>query len=304
MPLRAAPEAVPRTQCPSPQRARRRQCVRASVPLAERIVDLHTYTPSWTLQAYISSYLGYTKYRRLLFIAQRAAGTQLELDALRMAIDELKRTENTVLYRQATTAAQGRLGPGYDCDDSWAEQVDRQQRQRIEKVESDLNAAKNNMIKESIRMDYNDMGDLLLARGDLQEAFKSYLRSRDYCTQASSRRKIGSVGRSRPLWRADPDSRPLAAQARGVHVSQRDPGLDRDGKLWARAELCQQGRVLRRRGKTGLPGVALQVRMGLTRLSVCRRRRRRCQPLAPRRWQAGPRSRTLRSVARSRRPPP
>jgi COP9 signalosome complex subunit 1 len=39
-----------------------------------------------------------------------------------------------------------------------------------------------NLIKESIRMGYNDMGDFFYAHGNLSDAFKSYIRTRDYCT--------------------------------------------------------------------------------------------------------------------------
>jgi COP9 signalosome complex subunit 1 len=39
-----------------------------------------------------------------------------------------------------------------------------------------------NLIKESIRMGYNDFGDYYYAHGYLADAFKSYARTRDYCT--------------------------------------------------------------------------------------------------------------------------
>ncbi|MQL88788.1 hypothetical protein Taro_021366 [Colocasia esculenta] len=39
-----------------------------------------------------------------------------------------------------------------------------------------------NLIKESIRMGYNDFGDFYYAHGNLGEAFKNYVRTRDYCT--------------------------------------------------------------------------------------------------------------------------
>jgi COP9 signalosome complex subunit 1 len=38
------------------------------------------------------------------------------------------------------------------------------------------------LIKESIRMGYNDIGDFYYGHGHLSEAFKSYIRTRDYCT--------------------------------------------------------------------------------------------------------------------------
>lgn len=39
-----------------------------------------------------------------------------------------------------------------------------------------------NLIKESIRMGYNDFGDFYYSHGQLGDAFKSYVRTRDYCT--------------------------------------------------------------------------------------------------------------------------
>ncbi|MCO5576318.1 hypothetical protein L7F22_030127 [Adiantum nelumboides] len=39
-----------------------------------------------------------------------------------------------------------------------------------------------NLIKESIRMGHNDLGDFHYGRGDLQLAFKCFVRTRDYCT--------------------------------------------------------------------------------------------------------------------------
>lgn len=39
-----------------------------------------------------------------------------------------------------------------------------------------------NLIKESIRMGYNDFGDFYYAHGALGDAFKNYSRTRDYCT--------------------------------------------------------------------------------------------------------------------------
>lgn len=38
------------------------------------------------------------------------------------------------------------------------------------------------MIKESIRMGYNDIADFYYAHGQLGDAFKNYVRTRDYCT--------------------------------------------------------------------------------------------------------------------------
>ena len=42
------------------------------------------------VQAYIASYTSHTKIDRLLFIAEKSVGQPLELEALKIAADELK----------------------------------------------------------------------------------------------------------------------------------------------------------------------------------------------------------------------
>lgn len=92
------------------------------------------------VEAYASLYSGRTKIMRLLFIADRCGNASMQLEALRMAYDELKKGENTDLYRQVVQKIDGRLGPNYGLDSSWADVVDRRAEQRKEKLENELNA--------------------------------------------------------------------------------------------------------------------------------------------------------------------
>lgn len=73
---------------------------------------------------------------------------------------------------------------GQNLDTEWIAQVDRAATKQQEKLEVELNAHKTNLIKESIRVGHNDLGDFHLERGNLQESLKSYLRTRDYCTSS------------------------------------------------------------------------------------------------------------------------
>ncbi|CAL0318333.1 unnamed protein product [Lupinus luteus] len=137
------------------------------------------------IEVYASFYAGRTKIMRLLFLADRCGEknqTAMQLDAFRMAHDEIKKGENTQLYREVVQKIDGRLGPDYDMDVAWAENVDRRAEQKKEKLENELNAYRTNLIKESIRMGYNDFGDFYYSHGQLGDAFKSYVRTRDYCT--------------------------------------------------------------------------------------------------------------------------
>lgn len=134
------------------------------------------------VEAYAALYTGRTKITRLLFIADKCGVPSMEMEALRMAYDEIKKGENTQLFREVVGKISGRLGPNYGPDNAWADSVDRRAELRKEKLENELNAYRTNLIKESIRMGYNDFGDFYYAHGQLGEAFKNYVRTRDYCT--------------------------------------------------------------------------------------------------------------------------
>ncbi|XP_057454527.1 COP9 signalosome complex subunit 1 [Lotus japonicus] len=134
------------------------------------------------IEAYAGLYSGRTKIMRLLFIADANKNPTVQLEALRMAYDEIKKGENTHLFREVVKKIDGKLGPNYNMDSAWCDAFDRRAEQKREKLENELNAYRTNLIKESIRMGYNDLGDFYYAHGQLGDAFKSYVRTRDYCT--------------------------------------------------------------------------------------------------------------------------
>lgn len=95
------------------------------------------------VEAYASLYGGRTKISRLLFIAEQSRGCRneaMELEALRMAYDEVKKGDNTQWFRDVAQKIDGRLGPEYQMDLAWCESVDRRAEQKREKLENELNA--------------------------------------------------------------------------------------------------------------------------------------------------------------------
>lgn len=93
------------------------------------------------IEAYASLYSGRTKITRLLFIADHCDNNQaMQLEALRMAYDEIKKGENTQLFREVVQKIDGRLGPNYTMDSAWCDTVDRRAEQKKEKLENELNA--------------------------------------------------------------------------------------------------------------------------------------------------------------------
>ncbi|KAK1303744.1 COP9 signalosome complex subunit 1 [Acorus calamus] len=103
-----------------------------------------------------------------MFVADRCENPVTLMEALRMAYKEIKKGEDTRLHREvAQRMIAGRLGPDYELDLEWADAVDRRSEHRKEKLYSELNSYKTNLIKEIIRMGYNDFGGLHFAHGML-----------------------------------------------------------------------------------------------------------------------------------------
>ncbi|KAI8913549.1 signalosome subunit 1 [Gorgonomyces haynaldii] len=133
--------------------------------------------PHIDLDQYMSNYTG-SKTQRLLFMADVCPS--LRVDCLRMALNELKQSQNVVKYKQVGEML-NELVPT-PLDDLWIEQTHRQNVAKTQKLESELKTYKNNLIKESIRMGLNDLGDHFLSIGDVQQALQCYNKTREYCT--------------------------------------------------------------------------------------------------------------------------
>ncbi|KAJ3032870.1 cop9 signalosome complex subunit [Rhizophlyctis rosea] len=147
--------------------------------------DKHIVTePTLDLEAYIGNYTGHTKIDRLWFIADRCP--PLAVDALKMALEALKTTSNTLKYHQVHQKLTDILAyhhqPLPSFDTRWYEETTSASNAKRNRLEQELKTYKNNLIKESIRMGHNDLGDYYYDIGDLNSALKSYSRTRDYCT--------------------------------------------------------------------------------------------------------------------------
>ncbi|KAL5039775.1 hypothetical protein BDV3_003191 [Batrachochytrium dendrobatidis] len=140
---------------------------------------------SMDLESHIANYKSRTtRIDRLIFIADRCP--VLQVDALQFAAKELLETVNVDKYlivlgklNDYLTSLQ-RLP--MNVDEKWVEQTRLASRKKTDQLEYELRTYRANSIKESIRMGHSDFGDHFYALGDLQNALKSYTRTKDYCT--------------------------------------------------------------------------------------------------------------------------
>ncbi|KAI9106133.1 26S proteasome subunit RPN7-domain-containing protein [Phlyctochytrium arcticum] len=147
----------------------------------KRTAKITVQNTSIDLDVFAANYTGHTKYERLLFIAERCP--PLAAEAYRMALAEIKKTMDVNKYTNVYLKYQEARGEGADpIDQTWVETTRTAQRQKSERLERELKDYKINLIKESIRMGYNDLGDHLYDCGDLTASQRHYMKARDYCT--------------------------------------------------------------------------------------------------------------------------
>ncbi|RMD39662.1 hypothetical protein DV735_g5467, partial [Chaetothyriales sp. CBS 134920] len=144
-----------------------------------------TDLPKFDLQQYISNYRGRTVFRRLYLIA--SCSLALREEAAKLAVLEARKGSDVNNFKAAVALLASI--PGYRdrdadglLDQSWAVAQQKRNARETARLENELKGYKNNLIKESIRMGNEDLGNHYYKIGDLAHAAKAYARMRDYCT--------------------------------------------------------------------------------------------------------------------------
>ncbi|CCI48383.1 unnamed protein product [Albugo candida] len=183
-------------------------------------VEREAFLDHFDLEAYASKYADRNKLQRLLFIADTIPSVQTE--ALSMLERDVKSGTDMALYQQVLNRkAQLQATESADCskkrgrdeaedkeenvvmedayrhskthsdigfrgltaqDQAHIDNVKRNVSHTHARLEQELNSYKSSMIKESIRMGHNDLGEFYYHLGDLPSALKSFAQARDYCT--------------------------------------------------------------------------------------------------------------------------
>lgn len=137
------------------------------------------------LETYITRYpvTSETRLQRLLFIAKHATDNKLSKDAYLLAERQIRENLNVRCYKEVFGDSMQKSGITYDP--SWVEETEVATQTSLETLEGRLSAAQAHLQKEAIRMAYLAIGEFSRQRGDLQQALRAVMRSRDYCTSRS-----------------------------------------------------------------------------------------------------------------------
>ncbi|THC88272.1 hypothetical protein EYZ11_012276 [Aspergillus tanneri] len=130
--------------------------------------------PKFELESYIANYTG-------------TCSTYLSIEALKSAIAEAKSNKDVSRYER-TVRALAEVAPNdaeATLDKDWVDRMNKVVKAETDRLEHELKGYKNNLIKESIRMGNEDLGQHYHQIGDLVAASKAFSRMRDYCTTPS-----------------------------------------------------------------------------------------------------------------------
>ncbi|GAA5879508.1 hypothetical protein JCM16303_003229 [Sporobolomyces ruberrimus] len=161
-----------------------------------------TESSPYDLEQLANTWEGRSKVNRLIFVAH--SSPSLCGPALTLALAAIKQlTLDTQLYqdvyhsyRQHISAIESGSeqdptavawynsvkGNEATLDRTWLEQAKKDAQSGKDKLEVELRGYTTNLIKESIRMGYRDLARFQYRCGELQDAVRSYTKSREYCT--------------------------------------------------------------------------------------------------------------------------
>ncbi|GJJ14718.1 hypothetical protein Clacol_008985 [Clathrus columnatus] len=127
--------------------------------------------------------IGRMTIHRLLHIAKHAP--TLAPSALQLAIQYILQTSNTTLY--VSTLQEYNSLPSVEhipVQQKWLDSTNAKNSSEKNRLDVELKQYTSNLIKESIRMGYRELGEYFMTVGDFNQALKNYTKSREYCTTA------------------------------------------------------------------------------------------------------------------------
>ncbi|KAF5678257.1 cop9 signalosome complex subunit 1 [Fusarium heterosporum] len=138
--------------------------------------------PKLDLDLYIQNYTGRTRIDRLIQIGK--SSVPLCIDALKAAVSEAKAGSDISLYVEAWECIRNAAPqePEAQKDQAWIEKVERENKTEAARLDSQLKQYRHNLIKESIRMGNEDLGQHYERTGYLEAAAEAYNRMRQDVT--------------------------------------------------------------------------------------------------------------------------
>ncbi|RBR14723.1 uncharacterized protein FIESC28_07569 [Fusarium coffeatum] len=138
--------------------------------------------PKLDLDLYISNYTGRTRIDRLLQIGK--SSVPLCVDALKLAIAEAKAGSDVSQYIEAWGCFRhvAPQEPEAERDQAWIDRVEQSNKAETARLEAQLKQYRHNLIKESIRMGNEDLGQHFEKTGNLEAAAEAYNRMRQDVT--------------------------------------------------------------------------------------------------------------------------
>lgn len=125
-----------------------------------------------------------SRLQRLLFIAGKTRDhPELSKQAYVLAERHMRENLNVRCYKEVFGDSSNKGEVVYDT--AWVQETELSIQTSTETLEARLSAAQAQLQKEAIRTAYLANGEFARQRGDLQQALRAVMRSRDYCTNRS-----------------------------------------------------------------------------------------------------------------------
>eukprot|EP00300_Choanocystis_sp_HF-7_P009191 c16308_g1_i2.p1 GENE.c16308_g1_i2~~c16308_g1_i2.p1 ORF type:complete len:452 (-),score=84.68 c16308_g1_i2:511-1866(-) len=137
------------------------------------------------LATVIAPYSGYGKINRLMFISGVVTGAK-RIEALRLAAQEVQSaTMNVTQYRSIIKELAHCGASGVVEDTAWVEAAEKRNAAELSRLISTLTTARSNLVKDTIRATYMELGHHYYALGNFTEARRSFVATSQFRTNES-----------------------------------------------------------------------------------------------------------------------
>lgn len=133
------------------------------------------------VEEYISEYSGHTRIKRIMWLVEKCLSPPLAYKILNMAINEVKRTTNVVLYKELV-ALNNKISTANNAptsliqlDQVWLDRIQSYTQGRIQKLEQDYYLSKLQLAQEDTRRSLIDMGMHYYECGDPEKALHYFV---------------------------------------------------------------------------------------------------------------------------------
>eukprot|EP00347_Sterkiella_histriomuscorum_P005470 403356493 len=141
-----------------------------------------------TIRSYINNYQGHTRYQRLLALVEKQP--KYKFESLRIALELAKQEKKLFFYYEVVKILRRQFHEhpeqcpisDFGTDSNFDRTVSQDYKNEVKKKEQEIQQLQKSLLRDSMRIAFNELGKIHYSYGYLSDAIKSWVKSHDFST--------------------------------------------------------------------------------------------------------------------------